>query len=137
MIEPKISLNLLVPGAGMLSSQECEKKPKENYDVHKVHIEYTKGSGKSKKRVKEVLVVKTRKPTLVSQHINICKDAYDEMLSTPTSSKLAKPIKFNKNGEVIQRVWDKLTIDERLRHHFDQIAHDFRAASYSYEILSD
>ena len=38
MVEPKVSLNLLVPGAGILSSQECEKNPKKNYDEHKVLI---------------------------------------------------------------------------------------------------
>lgn len=137
MVEPKVSLSLLVPGAGMMSSQECEKNPKESYDEHKMLISYTKGKGKSQRVAKKLLVINTRKQKLVSQNISICEEAYHHMLSTPTSHKLAKPTKYNKNGEVIERVWDKLTVHERLKYHFDLIAHDLRAVSYSYEILGD
>lgn len=137
MIEPKISLSLLVPGTGMLSSQECEKNPKDSYDKHSVLICYTKGKGKHQKLVKENLAFNTRKGRLVSQNINICEEAYYDMLSTPTSNKLAKPIKKNKNGEVVKRVWDTLSEKERLCHHFDLIAHDLHAVSYSYEVLDD
>ena len=141
MIEPKISLNLLVPGAGKLSSQKCGKNSKRNYDVYKITIESKepilnkKGKAKGTKKVKEVLEIRTRKPKLVSQHINICKEAYDEMLSTPTSAKLARMV-TTKRGNM-RRFWDTLSIHERLKHHFDQIAHDLRAVSYSYEILDD
>lgn len=137
MVEPKISLSLLVPGAGMLSSQECDKNPQENYDEQKMLVKYTKGKGKAQKKVKKLLAVKTKKQKLVSQHINICDEAYRYMIETPTTPKLAKPTKHNKDGEVIKRVWDNLTVHERLKHHFDQIAHDLRAVSYSYEILGD
>lgn len=124
MVEPKVSLSLLVPGAGMLSQQEAENKPKESYDKHKMLIKYTKGKGKKQKTVKELLVIKTRKPKLVSQNINICEEAFKEMLITPTSPKLA-------------RVWSSLKVKERLKHHFDLIAHDLGAVSYSFEILGD
>lgn len=137
MVEPKISLSLLVPGAGMLSSQECDKNPKESYDEHKILISYTKGKGKYQKEAKKLLVINTRKQKLVTQNINICEEAYYHMLATPTSPKLAKPTKTNKNGDVVERVWDTLSVHERLKHHFDQIAYDLRAVSYSYEILGD
>lgn len=137
MVEPKVSLSLLVPGAGMLSSQECEKNPKESYDEHKVLINYTKGKGKNQKVAKKLLVIQTRKQKLVTQNINICEEAYNHMLSTPTSTKLSKPTKRNRAGDVIERVWDTLSVHERLKHHFDLIAYDFRALSYSYEILED
>lgn len=137
MVEPKISLSLLVPGAGMLSSQECDKNPKGSYDEHKILISYTKGKGKYQKEAKKLLVINTRKQKLVTQNINICEEAYYHMLATPTSPKLAKPTKTNKNGDVVERVWDTLSVHERLKHHFDQIAYDLRAVSYSYEILGD
>jgi hypothetical protein len=120
MVEPKISLTLLVPGAGMLSSQVCEQNPKESYDEHKLLLTDYKG----KKLIKEVVTFKTRKQKLVSQNINICEEAYNYMLETPTDAKLA-------------RVWSNLSKNERLRHHFDLIASDFRAKSYSYEILDN
>ena len=74
---------------------------------------------------------------MASQSINICEDAYNHMLATPTSPKLAKPTKVNSVGDVIERVWDTLPKHERLKNHFDQIAHDLGAVSYSYEILGD
>lgn len=137
MVEPKISLSLLVPSAGMLSSQECEKNPQESYNEHKMLIKYTKGKGKFQKEVKKLIVVKTRKQKMVSQSINICEEAYQSMLHTPTSPKLSKPTKLDKNGDVVERVWDTMTVHERLKAHFDQIAHDLGAVSYSYEILGD
>ena len=124
MVEPKISLSLLVPGAVMLSSQECDKKPKESYDKHKMLVSYPKGKGKHQKMVKELLVFKTRKPRLVTQNINLCEEAYQFMLLTPTTTKLG-------------RIWDTLSVHERLKKHFDLIAYDFHAVSYSYEILGD
>lgn len=138
MVEPKISLSLLVPGAGMLSSQECEKNPQESYNEHKMPIKYTKRNKvSSRKEVKKLIVVKTRKQKMVSQNINICEEAYQSMLHTPTSPKLSKPTKLDKNGDVVERVWDTMTVHERLKAHFDQIAHDLGAVSYSYEILGD
>lgn len=133
----KISLSLLVPGAVMLSSQECEENPEKSYDKHSLLIEHTKGQGKHKKAVRETINYRTRKQRLITQNINICEEAYDYMLSTPTSKKYAKPVKLNKNGEVIQRVWDTMSIQNRLKAHFDLIAHDLGAESYSYEILGD
>lgn len=94
-------------------------------------IKYTKGKGKFQKEVKKLLVVKTRKQRMVSQNISICEEAYRSMLDTPTSPKLAKPL-INEKGEVKGRIWDTLSEHERLKHHFDLIAHDLGAASYSY-----
>ena len=137
MVEPKVSLSLLVPGAGMMSSQECEKNPKESYNEHKMLINFTKGKCKNQKEAKKLLVIKTRKQKLVSQNISICEEAYKSMLSTPTSRKFAKPTKVNALGDVIERVWDTMSVNERLKCHFDLIAHDLNAVSYSYEILGD
>lgn len=137
MVEYKVSLSLLVPGANRLSSQECEKNPKESYNEHKVSLNYLTGKGKKQKRVKELLVIKTKKQKLITQNINICDEAFYYMLNTPTTSKFAKILQTNKNGDVIKRVWDTLSVHERLKHHFDLIAHDLGAVSYNYEILKD
>ena len=133
-MEVKVSLSLLVQGAGLLTHEFCEKNPKESYNKDKVLISLTKGKGKNQKEIKKLLVINTRKQKLVTQNINICEEAYHYMLSTPTSQKLAKVIKTKQNGDMI-RVWDTLSVHERLKHHFDLIAHDLRAVSYSYEIL--
>lgn len=137
MVEPKINLSLLVLGAGLLTPEFCEKNPQESYNENTIVLTHTKGKGKFQKVVKKPLAVKTRRQRLITQSINICEEAYHHMLHTPTSPKLAKPTKFNKYGEVIERVWDTLSEAERLKHHFDLIAHDLNAVSYSYEILGD
>lgn len=131
MVEPKVSLSLLVPGAGMMSSQECEKNSKDSYNEHKMLITFTKGKDKNQKVVKKPITIKTRKQKLVTQNINICEEAYNYMLDTPTHPKLSKYAGKDK------RVWDTMSIDEKLRHHFDLIAYDLNAVSYSYEILGD
>lgn len=136
-MEIKVRLSISIPGAQMLSSQECDKNPKESYDESKVLIKHTKGKGKHQKEAKKLLVIQTRKQKLVIQNINICEEAYKSMLSSPTSAKFSKPTKKNKNGDVIERVWDTMSVHERLKKHFDQIAHDLHAVSYSYEILGD
>lgn len=130
-------MSLLVQGAGLLTPEFCEKTPKESYDESRILLKYTKGKGKHQKEVKKLLVIQTRKQKLVTQNINICEEAYKSMLSSPTSAKFSKPTKKNKDGDVIERVWDTMSVHERLKEHFDQIAHDLHAVSYSYEILGD
>lgn len=130
MVEPKVSLSMLVRGAKILSSQECDENPKENYNEESIVIDLPKGK-------KKTIVFKTRKQGLITHNINLCKEAYTSMLSTPTDPKFAKPIKHNKKSEVIQRVWDKMTENERLKKHFDLIAHDFNAVSYTFKVLDD
>lgn len=137
MSEIKVNLSLTLPGSVMLSEQECEENPQESYNEHKMLIKYTKGKGKFQKEVKKLIVVKTRKQKMVSQNINICEEAYQSMLHTPTSPKLSKPTKLDKNGDVVERVWDTMSVHERLKEHFDLMAHDLHAVSYSYEILGD
>lgn len=137
MFEPKVRLSLSIQGADMLSSQECEKNPKESYNESVTIIKYSKGKGKNQKEVKKSLVIKVRKQKLITQLINLTEEAYKYMLSTPTSSKYLKAVKKNNAGEIIQRVWDVMSIHDRLKKHFDLIANDFHAISYKYEILDD
>lgn len=137
MTELKVSLSFFVPGANMLSSQECDKNPKENYNEDKMLIRLTKGKGKHQKEREKSLIIRTRKQKLAIQKLNICEEAYKYMLSTPTSVKLSRPTKRNKDGDVIERVWDTMPVHERLKKHFDLLAHDFHAVSYSYEILDN
>lgn len=124
MVEPKISLSLLVPGATMLSQQEAENKPKESYDYHKLSLKYEKGKGKNKKIVKEIIGFKTRKQRLITQTMVMSEEAYDAMIETAPTVKLSK-------------IWKSLSIKERLSHHFDLIANDLGAISYDFEVLKN
>lgn len=134
MVETKVRLSLVVQSATLLSSQECEENPKQNYKSEKVVLTSTNRKGKV---LKDVITIQTRKQRTVTHVINMSKEAYDYMLSTPTSSKLSKPTKYNRQGEVIERAWDKLSEKEKLNHHFEKIANDMFAISWSYQILDD
>lgn len=137
MIDNKLSLTFVLPGSTLVSSQECEKNPKENCITHKIMVSETKGKGKNRRTITKPLYVHTRKARTASQHINMSTEAYLHMLNTPTSAKLAKVVKVNpKTGGTI-RAWDLLSEHERLTHHLDLIAHDLHAISYEYEVLGD
>ena len=71
-----------------------------------------------------------RTSTSVKRHTNICS----QLLPLPNSPSLQRK---NKAGDVIERVWDTISVHERLKEHFDLMAHDLHAVSYSYEILGD
>lgn len=113
-----------VQGANMMSSQECDKNPKENYNKHKMLVSYMKKKGKFPKKVTELIVFNTRKQTVITHSINMYEETYNFMLETPVAP-------YN------QKTWKKLSIHEKLKAHFDIIAYDFNALSYSYEILDD
>lgn len=137
MYNIKLRLSLSVPGAQMLSKQECFKNPKKSYDINKMSVRYEVGEGKKRKIKTDILVIKTRKPRLVRHNINICTEAYEYMLSVPPSQtqKYMKLVKTKKGKRV--PLWETMDTDSRLRSHLDLIASDFNAAGYTYEVLDD
>ena len=42
MIETKVRLSMSIPGAQMLSEQECSENPKENYQQETITVKYKK-----------------------------------------------------------------------------------------------
>lgn len=119
-MEPKISLSLCVQGAQLLTPEFCEKNPLESYNVEPLRIEWRDG----KQLKHETLSIVTRKNRLITQHININKDAYEHMLATPVEVRLTKK-------------WKTMPKKDRLKMHFDLIAKDLNAVSYTYEVLDD
>lgn len=128
MNENKISLTFVLPGRTFVSSQVCEKNPKESIGNKKI-------KGKGKKFKVTPVYVQVKKTKNAFQHLNISKESYLYMLNTPTNAKLARVVKVIKNKAM--RAWDLLPEDTRLKHHFDLIAHDLNAISYSYEIIEE
>lgn len=137
MNDIKLRLSLCVPGAQMLSKQECLKNPKESYDTNKMLIEYTVGRGKNAKVKKEILTIKTRKSKVVKQNINITTDAYYHMIGSDIPSpKYAKSVGTRADGTPIS-LWSTMFPEQRLKVHLDLIAEHFNASEYSYEVLDD
>ena len=130
MTETKVRLTLYVQGAKMVSKEASLVNAKDNCDVNHLVVEWEhKG-----KRKRETLTFLTRKQETITQGINITREAYDYMLETPTSTKFNRKVK---NGNKEQRVWDVMSIGDRLKKHFDLIAEEMKATGYSFEILED
>lgn len=129
MTNPKLNLSLQVPGACMLSQQECCKNPKDSYDTTKMMVEYevtdTEGKKTKKRKVKELINIRTRKSVPAKQNIVMSEEAYKHMLETPVDLRTSLT------------AWLRMPEDQRLKAHLDCIAHDMRAISYTYEILGD
>lgn len=132
MIEPKLSLTIILPGSTMVSQQVAENKPEELTEEHKILFK----SYKSKKsKGPEVITFKTRKSIPAKQVLKMSQEAYEAMLEESTSPKYNKIIAKVK-GKLI-RVWDTMSEDARIKKHCELIAHDMGAIGFNYNILGD
>ena len=127
MSEIKVRLSMTVPGAQMLSSQECEENPKESYDVTKLRVRNGRGKNST-----ELITVATRKNKTAKQSISITKEAYDYMVSDELSSEICSLLRKDP-----KHVWWKMTPKQRLEAHLSIIAESFNAIGFTYEVLDD
>lgn len=141
MLETKVRLSLVIPGATMLSSQECEKMSKEDaFDHSTLLIDVVHKKGKKVYKDKELLDIYTRKSRYATQNICLNKDAYKYMTSDEIPlAKYAKKVKVSSKDKPDRFVpaWAIMSINQRLKVHFDLIAQHLGAVSYTYQILED
>ena len=127
MSEIKVRLSMEVPGATMLSSQDCEKMSKKDaYDYSTLTISYKEKKGKKSVIKKETLHINTRKSKPAKLCVFISKEAYDYMTD-------AKEIPSSK----LVRTWANMSKAKRLEYHLNLMAESFNALSYTYEIFDD
>ena len=132
MIEPKLSLILVLPGSIMVSQQVAENKPEELTEEHKMLFK----SYKSKKnKGPEVITFRTRKSIPAKQVLKMSQEAYEAMLEEPTNPKYNKVVAKVK-GKLI-RVWDTMSEESRIKKHCELIAHDMNALDFSFNVLED
>lgn len=132
MVEPKLSLILVLPGSIMISQQVAENKPEELTEENKMLFK----SYKSKKdKSPEVITFRTRRSIPARQVLKMSQEAYEAMLEESTSPKYNKIVAKVK-GKLI-RVWDTMSEDARIKKHCELIAHDMGAIDFSYNILGD
>lgn len=98
---------MIVPGAGFLSSQECEEKLNKRNHI------------KKSKKLNNIIVPKT-----AIHNISLCKEAFYYMISSPF-------------GKMTKKEWNTLNINQRLEKHLKPIAEDFKAISFSFQVLED
>ena len=104
----------------MLSSQECDKNPMENYDRTKMEV-----LSIGRKRNREVITVATRKVELVRQNMNLTLDAFLYMTGKEVPY-------FEERSK-----WLRMSKKERLKAHLDRIAENFNAVKYTFDVLDD
>ena len=132
MVEPKLSLILILPGGTLVSQQVAENKPEELTEEQKIVFKNYK-SKKDKKP--EVVVFKTRKSIPARQVLKMSQEAYEAMLETSTSPKYNKVVAKSKSKLI--RVWDTMSEDARIRKHCELIAHDMGAIDFSFNVFED
>lgn len=133
MIEPKLSLTLVLQGSSMVSQQEAENKPKEFTEPNFLTIKsYDR---KLKKFKKETIAFRTRKNVTVRQVLKMSQEAYEAMLEEPTNPKYNKVVAKVK-GKLI-RVWDTMSEESKIKKHCELIAHDMNALDFSFNVLED
>ena len=133
MVEPKLSLILVLPGSNMVSQQEAENKPKDYTEPNFLTVRTF--DKKTKKVKKETLVFNTRKSIDAAQVLKMSQAAYEAMLEEPTNPKYNKIVAKSK-GKLI-RVWDTMSEDARIKKHCELIAHDLGATEFNFNILGE
>lgn len=127
MSETKVRLSMVVPGATMISSQDCEKmSKKEAYNHSTLTVNYKVKKGKKTVIEKETLHIHTRKSIPARRNLCISKESYRHMISVEEIPSLS-----------MKKVWSRLPATKRLEYHLNDIAESFGALSFSYEILDD
>lgn len=145
MTEVKARLSLSVPGAQLLSPQECGKNPKDSFNTDSTTVAVMSKKGKLHK---ETLIIKTRRQRLVKQSISISKEAFNHWIdpeAAPTE-KLNREItiyKTVKKGEKTKKIpvrttlWKNYSVKQRINWHIANIAADLHAVDYSLEVFDD
>lgn len=125
----KLSVTFILPGSTMLTSQECEENPTENYQTEQVQfystVKVREGKKIKFKHVKDSFTIKTRKCIPAKQVVNMTSDAYFAMIS-------GTPVEGFMPG-----AWKKLSKHEKIEAHLERLAKDYNAIDFTYTILED
>ena len=116
--EIKVNLSFTIPGRVLLSEQECSKNPENSYEKGKLDLRDRKGRPYS-------ISFDYRKCKPVTQTININKEAFEYMVSE-------SPV-----NAVNKKAFKRMTINQRLELHLQQIVESLGGSKYSYTIFED
>lgn len=129
----KVNLTIYVPGAKMVSEQECSKnsKNKKNafdrtkYDVNFLKLRFEE-NGKFKS---ETISFLTRKSIPALQNINITDEAYKYYISSEVPPSFPK-----EKGKFI---WTQMSKKQRLQYHLEDIANALGGKIKSFVVFED
>jgi hypothetical protein len=160
MDEIKISLTVLVPGAKLLSEQECSKYSTKPIIVKKGRYKGKQARDKDGKFLYRTEIVPdpekcdkhvlrfddgnitfyTRKQESIRRVINMYEEAYDYFISNEMPPGYHAPKGFKPKGgggPINAQAWKKLSIEERLNWHLNAIAISMGGTLADYKIFDD
>lgn len=172
MYEQKINLIMLLPGRTIMSEQECFRKVRKPLIKNGKEIKNKKGEpiyktcyepvpGKTtgfkmnfvdKNDTVDSIWINTRNCKSARRHLNICKEAYENFISTFVPMSFAAPAGFKTptitNGKEIlpkytvgtpikTQAWLEMSTIERLEWHLKALCSDLGGILESYKILED
>lgn len=125
----KLSVTIVLPGSTMMSSQECDENPKENYNKHRVLLSVKHFDKKTRKTFykKEAIEFQTRKCIPAQQVLKMSEEAYKAMVSEMC------PVWFMPNVSK----WKRLSKEARLHEHLDRLCESMQGLYYTYAVFDD
>ena len=131
MSDIKLSVTIVLPGSTMMTSQECDKNPKESYKDNCITLSVKKYDNKTRKNYfkSEPLRFKTRKCKDASQVIRMTTEAYEYMTSQMF------PDWWPSMGHPSQ--WKRMSKEKRLELHLDRLCEHLGGTSYTYAVYND
>lgn len=128
MYEIKVNLTVELPGRTMLSKQECLKQLKndeivEDFDKME-EFSLRIYDPETNKRLTIKPRIRKCKPAI--QSLNICKEAYEYMIS-----KNSTPSSIREN------TWLLMSQQSRLEYHLKEISESLGGTSFTYQVIED
>lgn len=125
MIEPKVSVSIVLQGSVLLTQEEAEtlekEQPNSGFEKHTQVVENPKN-----KKDRQVIHYQTRKCRTASQSIKLCREAYFHMID-----KSACP-EWEKVGQ-----WASKSNKERLESHLQRLTEHLGGISFTYKVFED
>lgn len=121
----KITANFELPGGTMFGKEVCQKNPKEYTEYNSLIVEDKVKKGKKTEIKREKIQFFTRKSIPALQVINIMDEAYQSMTSNEVPSFSTKS------------AWNKMTKEQRIVAHLNEIAAHLGGKLIDYTIYPD
>lgn len=131
MADAKLSVTIMLPGSNMMTSQECEENPTENYkrNLLILSVKHYDSKAKTSFYKKEPLVFLTRKSVPAQQVLKMSNEAYEYMISGSC------PEWFIPQGGISK--WKHMNAEQRLEAHLTRTCKALGGLSYTYTVFND
>lgn len=131
MLEIKISATFLLPGSTLVAEKPISKKGKSKEQLEQLKQEYYRTHKQETvafycNRQRHIIEIWTRKGKPATQKINLCKEAYDYMISSEGYT-----------GIVSKHDWARTSKKMRVKLHLMQIAESLGGSLLDFAILED